>query len=108
MTDDERREQGIKKAQKMQRIINAYHRVFNTTEGETVLEDLKNAFGTKFPAYLQVGSTPGHMYDDTYGKIRDGQRSVIIHIENRLEATARGDGNIGKPLVEVLTGVKTE
>jgi hypothetical protein len=107
MTDDERREQGIKKAQKMQRIINAYHRIFNTVEGETVLEDLRTAFGTKFPAYLQVSATPP-MYDETYGKIRDGQRSVIIHIENRLEAIARGDGNIGKPLVEVLTGVKTE
>lgn len=105
---DETRERSIERARKMQRIVNAYHRVFNSEDGKIVMEDLAQAFGVHHPAFLQVGTTAGGKieYDDTYGKIRDGQRSVYLHIENRLRAPTRGDGNIGKPLVEVLTGMK--
>jgi hypothetical protein len=107
MTDDERKEKSLERARQNQSIINSYHRTFRSPDGEIVLEDLKKAFGTNFPAYIPTGTTPGNIqYDDIYGKIRDGQRSVILHIENRLKDTVRGDADFNLPVKKVKTGLR--
>ena len=93
----------------MQTIVNAYHRTFRGKEGEIVLSDLKKAFGTNFPAYIATGTTPGVIqYDDIYGKIRDGQRSVILHIEARLGEEPRGDADFSLPVKKIKTGLRQE
>ena len=107
MTDDERKERALERARQNQTIINSYHRIFKSPDGEIVLEDLKKAFGVNFPAYIPTGTTPGNIqYDDIYGKIRDGQRSVILHIENRLKDTVRGDADFSLPVKKVKTGLR--
>ena len=107
MTDEERREQALERARRNQTIINSYHRVFKSPDGEIVLEDLNKAFGTNFPAYIPNSTTPGVIsYDDIYGKIRDGQRSVILHIENRLKDEVRGDADFSLPVKKVKTGLR--
>ena len=107
MTSEEARQAGMERARKMQRIINAYHRVFATEEGKAILEDLKTAFGYKFSTFLNTATTPGAIQMcPYYGAVRSGQRDVILHIEAKLEAPVQGDGNIVKPLAEVLTGMR--
>ena len=107
MTDDERKERALERARQNQTIINSYHRVFKSPDGEIVLEDLKKAFGVNFPCYIPTGTTPGIIqYDDIYGKIRDGQRSVILHIENRLKDEVRGDADFSLPVKKVKTGLR--
>ena len=107
MTDDERKEQALNRARKFQTIVNSYHRIFRTPDGEVVLEDLKKVFGTDFPAYIATGTVPGVIqYDDIYGKIRDGQRSVILHIESRLKEDVSGDANFSLPVKKVKTGLR--
>jgi hypothetical protein len=109
MTEDERKRAGLDRARKFQTIVNSYHRVFKTPDGEIVLEDLKKVFGIDFPAYIATGTVPGVIqYDDIYGKIRDGQRSVILHIESRLKEDVRGDANFSLPVKKVKTGLRQE
>jgi hypothetical protein len=109
MTENERKERALERARKNQTVVNSYHRIFRSPDGEIVLEDLKKAFGTNFPAYIPNGTTPGIIqYDDIYGKIRDGQRSVILHIENRLAETVRGDADFSLPVKKVKTGLRPE
>jgi hypothetical protein len=107
MTDEERKEKALERARQTQTIINSYHRVFRSPDGEIVLQDLKKAFGVNFPAYIPSSTVPGVIqYDDIYGKIRDGQRSVILHIENRLDEDVRGDADLTLPVKKVKTGLR--
>lgn len=109
MTENERKEHALERARKNQTIVNSYHRVFKSPDGEIVLEDLKKSFGARFPAYIPIGTTPGIIqYDDIYGKIRDGQKSVILHIENRLDETVRGDADFSLPVKKVKTGLRPQ
>jgi hypothetical protein len=109
MTEKERKENALERARRNQTIVNSYHRVFKSSDGEIVLEDMKKAFGTNFPAYIPTATTPGIIqYDDIYGKIRDGQRSVILHIENRLAEPVRGDADFSLPVKKVKTGLRPE
>jgi hypothetical protein len=88
---------------KLQRIINAYHRVFEEPEGKIVMEDLQTVFGLDRPAYLPLEDRDGGMrYDETHGKLRDGQRSVFLHIAARLRKPAQGDDNIKEPKLKVI------
>lgn len=80
-----------------QKTINAYHRVFVGEEGEAVLEDLKRSFGTEFQVFL-----PGQDYNPIAAAIRDGQRGVVLHIEQMLRRTPGADGDINEPKQKVL------
>lgn len=90
MTDSE-----LTRARKQQTIINAYARVFATAEGKTVLADLEESFGMDRPAFLPLEGKPV-VYDTHYAAMRDGQRSVRLHIAARLASPVKGDGNIVK------------
>ena len=94
----------------MQRIVNAYHRVFRGQEGELVLADMMAAFGFNLPAFLSTGTQPGALHYDThYAAVRDGQRQVYLHIQARLDTPVRGDADfeVGSSHV-VKTGLTTD
>lgn len=75
----------------------AYHRVFGTPDGKAVLADLVKCFGLEMPAYIPDSSG---VYNDTLGKLRDGQRSVYLHILAKLSVKPEADGNV-KPKKKV-------
>ena len=104
--EEERRIKREEREQATQRVVNAYHRAFQNQDGNVVLADLEAAFGINLPCFLSVGTRPGGQiaYDPLYAAVRDGQRQVYLHIMARLNATARGDGNITQPK-EVLIGL---
>jgi hypothetical protein len=106
MNTQEQRQQMAQEHKAAQvRVVAAYHHVFNSPDGEIVLEDLRRSFGLRLPAFIPVATRPGSplQYDDIYGKIRDGQRSVFLHIEAKLEASPAPEADI-----EVFTGVTNE
>jgi len=76
------------RAREQQRTINAYHRLFLSADGRTVLADLATVFGTGRPAFL---AGPAGSYDGIKAAIRDGQRSVILHIEHVIKCQPKGD-----------------
>jgi len=90
VTDDE-----LTRARKLQVVVNAYARVFATEDGKLVLADLEESFGMNRPAFLPLEGKPA-IYDTHYAAMRDGQRSVRLHIAARLAAPVKGDGNIVK------------
>jgi hypothetical protein len=55
----------------------AFRRVFSSEDGMKVLTHLSEVFGMDKPAFL-----PNHLggYDPTHAAMRDGQRSVLLHI----------------------------
>jgi hypothetical protein len=86
-----------------QRLINAYHRTFNTPEGKLVLEDLEAKFGMSQPAFLPLDKgTQGLSYDPIHAAIRDGQRSIKLHIQKALSLpiASEGDGKKRKARVK--------
>lgn len=104
---EERRVKQLERTRATQRIVNAYHRVFEGPDGEIVVNDMIAAFGLNLPAFLSVGTRAGSpiAYDTHYAAIRDGQRSVFLHITARLNAEVQGDANIEEPRDKVLTGL---
>jgi hypothetical protein len=97
------------RARRMQRIVNAYHRVFRSPDGELVLADLTAAFGFNLPTFLATGTKPGEIkYNRTYAAIRDGQRQVYLHIQTRLDTPVRGDADFDLPVNIIKTGLTPE
>lgn len=96
MSNDEidRVKQDIDRQRHRQRVTNAYHRVFATEEGKAVLADLKHFFQTDAAVFI-IGQTP---YD---AAIRDGQRQVIIRINEQLAKEVDADGDISKPINKI-------
>ena len=86
--------------QRIRQNVYAYKRLFATEDGQAVLEDIRKSFGVDMPAYLPTNTRIGGniQYDDIYGKIRDGQRSVWIHIQNNINSPLEPDGNRTEPL----------
>ena len=72
----------------VQRIINAYHRLWSSEDGKKVFADLASVFRLKMPSFL-----PGQdgKFDPIAGAVRDGQKSVLLHIEEILRKPCRGD-----------------
>lgn len=60
----------------MQRTAAAYS-YFETDPGKLVLADLEKAFGLNMPAFLPHD---GRAFDPIHAAIRDGQRSVLLHM----------------------------
>ena len=46
-----------------------------------VIEDIESTFGTSSPAFIQM---PDGNYDPIRAAIRDGQRSVLLHMKQRI------------------------
>jgi hypothetical protein len=61
----------------IQRIAAAYS-YFESDPGKLVIADLEKAFGINSPAFLPQGDRP---YDPIHAAIRDGQRSVLLHMK---------------------------
>jgi hypothetical protein len=97
----------LDREQRIRRTIYAYKRVFASPDGRIVLEDLRKSFGVDMPAYIPTNTRPGGniQYDDIYGKLRDGQRHVWIHITNAINSPLEPEGNLEEPF-EVVTGVR--
>jgi hypothetical protein len=85
----------LEEERKRQRIVNAYHRVFSTSDGQEVLDDIKRYFKTDRPNFI-LGST-----SHTDAAIRDGQRQVVIRITDQLAKPVMGDADIEKPQTKV-------
>ena len=104
--EQERQANADDRKRKSQRITNAYHVIFSGPDGEVVLKDMVSAFGMEIPAFLPTATSPGEpiKYDPYYAAIRDGQRSVYLHIMAKLRAQMTGEGNITEA-PGVLTGL---
>lgn len=104
--EEERNSKALDRKRHAQRIINAYHTVFAGPDGEVVLNDLTAAFGVNLPAFLSTTTRPGESitYDPIYAAIRDGQRSILLHIQAKLDAIMTGDANLTEG-DKVLTGL---
>jgi hypothetical protein len=74
----------------IQRIAAAYG-YFETDPGKLVISDLEKAFGINVPAFLPQGD---RAYDPIHAAIRDGQRSVLLHM--RAVATKHNNGETTK------------
>lgn len=99
-----RERENLDRRRRHQRTINAYHRIFHGPDAELVLQDIINSFGIDAPAFLPTATRPGEplKYDPFYAAIRDGQRSVLLHITSKLHAPVDGDANL-TPEPAVLT-----
>jgi hypothetical protein len=102
--EEKRERDHLERRRQHQRITNAYHRVFRNSDGKTVLDDLVASFGINIPAFLTTSTRAGESisYDPIYAAIRDGQRSVYLHISAKLDIPVIGDANL-EPQPHVIT-----
>ena len=84
--------EAAKRERERQKLINAYHRVFATKDGQAVIADMKTQFATDSQVFL-----PGYDFNPVVAALRDGQRGVILHIEAMLRKPVIADGNIEEP-----------
>lgn len=84
-------EQEAERQRELQRITNAYHRVFKSEDGAMVLRNLRAYFRVDRPAFER---TLHHPYDPIGAALRDGQREVILFIDHKLAAPVEGDANL--------------
>lgn len=92
----------LERERKNQQVINAFHRVFETPDGKLILEHLRAH------AAMHIGSfrpLPGGRYDPLHAALCDGQKSMVLHIEEILTKTVVGDANIEKPQTTVTMEV---
>lgn len=89
-----RRTEQLRKAQ---RLINDYHRTFNTEHGKRVLADLSDTFGLNGRVFIPIGKGNHNAYDPLAAALCDGARAVVIRINEKLSASAMGDDNTKQP-----------
>lgn len=89
----------LERSKSLQRLTNAYHKVFASDEGQLVLDNLKAYFRMNRPAFER---TLGRPFDPIAAAVRDGQREVILFIEYKLSLPVVGDADIETPTTEVL------
>jgi hypothetical protein len=83
----------LQRKQELQRRINAFHRLNALPDFKLFLDDLRDAFGMDQPAFLPLEGKPT-VFDSHYAALRDGQRSVLLHIEARLRVKPQGDNEV--------------
>jgi hypothetical protein len=88
----------LDRSRDIQRLNNAYHRVFGTDEGKTVLQNLRAYFRMDRPAFERSMT---HPYDPIAAALRDGQREVILFIQHKLSQPVIADGDIDQPTTTV-------
>jgi hypothetical protein len=89
----------LERSRAIQRLTNAYHRVFGSEDGKLVVENLKAYFRMNRPAFER---TLGRTFDPLAAAVRDGQREVILFIEHKLSQPVVGDADVEQPATEVL------
>jgi len=82
----------LRRERERQKITNAYHRLFASKDGQTIIADLKHQFATESQVFL-----PGYDYNAVVAALRDGQRGVVLHIEAMLRRPVIADGDIEAP-----------
>jgi hypothetical protein len=100
MIAEETADKDLMRRQKAQAMVNAYHRVFDTVDGKTVLADLNKRFRLNESAFFPVGKGTHSAYDPLAAALTDGARQVCIHIKETLSIPADGDANL-KPKTKV-------
>ena len=90
MTDEEK----LRRERESQQVVNAYHRVFTSEDGQRVLADIWKVFGLAMPILIPFLRDGG--FDMLHAAKRDGQADVYRHIRAKLDAVPKGD-NIEKP-----------
>lgn len=89
----------VEAEKKSQRVTNAYHRVFQSEDGQMVLEHLRSYFRINRPAFQR---SMHHPYDPIGAALRDGQREVILLIEHKLAEPAVGDADFDQPKTKIV------
>jgi hypothetical protein len=84
---------------KGQQITNAYHRVFQSEDGQLVLEHLRSYFRVDRPAFQR---SMHNAYDPLAAAMRDGQREVILFIQHKLAEPAVGDADFDQPKTKIV------
>jgi len=88
-------------------IVRAYQKIFKSKEGKIVLEDLKKSFNTEMPAFQirlsdDSGETAIYNYDPIHAALKDGARSVVLHIVGLRDlSVSPDDEESGKKQVKV-------
>ena len=82
----------LRRQRERQKTTNAYHRVFGSKDGQSVIADLKAQFATESQVFL-----PGYDFNPVVAALRDGQRGVVLHIESILRRPVIADGDIEAP-----------
>jgi hypothetical protein len=91
--------QELERERDRQRVINAYHRVFATEDGQTVLNNLRSYFRTHRPAFER---SLHNSFCPLAAALRDGQREVVLFIEAKLSSPAQGDADQEQPKTAVI------
>ena len=87
-------------------MIRAYQKLFKSKDGKIVLEHLRKCFQTDQPAFQMriaddAGKQPVYGYDPIHAALKDGARSVLIHIDAIKDAEISPDDEEEKKPVKV-------
>lgn len=74
------------KAELRAQMIRTYRAVFESPDGQVVLDHIRKSFGAGKPVFLFINGR----YDNTHAAKRDGQLDVIRHIEAIIEGRVEG------------------
>jgi hypothetical protein len=96
ITEQERHNKADAREHERRRVNSAYYRLFNSPDGQTVLNDLIASFAWNHPPYIPNATRPGGpiQYDDIQGKLRCGQQSVYMYIQNKLRSELLPEANL--------------
>ena len=78
------------RAGEVQKLVNAYHRVFDSEDGLIVFGDIVDKFKMNESAF-QIG--PDGKMDPILAAYKDGSRAVYLHIVTQLNFEVIGDIN---------------
>jgi len=92
-------EQEAERQRELQRVTNAYHRVFKNPDGEVVLKNLRAYFRVDRPAFER---SVNHPYDPISAALRDGQREVMLFIDHKLAQPVEGDANLPETKTKIV------
>jgi len=84
-------EKEAERAREMQRVTNAYHRVFTSEDGQIVLNNLKAYFEFGRPCFKRP--MVGQPYDPIAAALRDGNHEAIMLIEANLRLPVIADSD---------------
>ena len=92
-------EQEGERQRELQRVTNAYHRVFKSEDGAMVLRNLRAYFRVDRPAFERSVT---HPYDPISAALRDGQREVMLFIDHKLAQPVEGDANLPETKTQIV------
>lgn len=92
-------EAALEARKKVQRLNNAFHRVFGGEDGKMVLDYLRSYFRLERPAFER---SLNHPYDPLAAALRDGQREVILFIDHKLTEPLMGDADFNQPKTKIV------